>query len=350
MRRALVLARRGWGQTAPNPMVGAVVVRGGQTVGEGWHAEFGGPHAEVLALAAAGDAAKGADVYVTLEPCAHHGKTPPCALALIAAGVRRVVIAHPDPSPVAKGGAAALHAAGIEVVEGVERDRAADLNAPFLFQHAVSDRPFVTLKLALSSEGALARADGRQIWLTGTSARRQVHRWRAGADAIAVGVGTAIADDPALTVRHGHRPRIAPKRVVFDRTARLPPTGKLVETARRVPTWVIAERPDPARAAALEAAGVVVHRAAGLGAQLALLRAEGVGHLFVEGGAGLADALLGAGWVDRLIIFRAPVPLGAGALAGLGTAVPPVEGTERWQVLERRTYGDDQMTRYRAVR
>src|SRR6476661_5968049 len=201
MRRALALAARGWGRTAPNPMVGAVVVRDGVVVGEGWHAEYGGPHGEVEALRAAGDRARGATIYVTLEPCNHHGKTPPCTDALLAAGVRRVVVACDDPSPVARGGAQRLHEAGVEVTLGVEEQAARELNAPF-FHALASDRPFVRLKLALSLDGAIADHSRQPGWLTGELARREVHRMRAGSDAIAVGIGTVLADDPELTVRH----------------------------------------------------------------------------------------------------------------------------------------------------
>lgn len=344
MRRALLLARRGWGRTAPNPMVGAVVVRDGRVVGEGHHAEFGGPHAEVVALAKAGAAARGADVYVSLEPCAHHGKTPPCTEALISAGVRRVIIAAPDPNPAARGGADRLRAAGIAVTEGVERALAQDLNAPFLFTHAEASRPFVTLKLAVSLDGAIAARDRSPRWLTGEAARREVHRLRAGADAIAVGIGTAVADDPHLTVRAGRRPRVAPIRVVFDRQARLPLASRLVRTAAKVPTWVIAGG-DPTGRGALEAAGVRVLAGEDVGAGLRALRGAGVGHLLVEGGAGLAGALLAAGVVDRLVIFRAPVLLGAGALPAFG-GVTPDELTARWRIIERRAFGDDEMTAY----
>jgi diaminohydroxyphosphoribosylaminopyrimidine deaminase/5-amino-6-(5-phosphoribosylamino)uracil reductase len=346
MRRALVLARRGLGRTAPNPLVGAVVVRAGQVVGEGFHAEYGGPHAEVVALARAGEKARGADVYVTLEPCAHHGKTPPCTDALIAAGVRRVVVAIPDPNPVAAGGTARLRAAGIAVTEGVERAAAEDLNAPFLFAQRDDTRPFVTLKLAISLDGALASADRSQRWLTGEKARRHVHRIRAGVDAVGVGIGTALADDPDLTVRSGRRPRVAPRRVVFDPGARLPTLNKLARTAGKVPTWVLADAPEPARRAALERAGVRVLQANGLAAQLGLLRAEGIHHLLVEGGAGMAGALLSGGVVDRLIIFHAPVLLGTGALPAFGSVSLATGFPERWRVIERRAFEDDLMTVY----
>lgn len=349
MRRALQLARRGWGQTAPNPLVGAVVVRDGEVVGRGWHAAFGAPHAEAMALGDAGALARGADVYVTLEPCAHHGKTPPCTDALIAAGVRRVLVATADPNPEAQGGVARLRAAGITVETGLEEEAARELNAAFLFSHARQDRPFVSLKLALSLDGAIAAGDGTQRWLTGDPARRQVHRMRAHCDAILVGIGTAGADDPALTVRFGRRPRVAPRRLVLDRDARLDPTGSLARSAGKVPVEVLAGDPPADRVQALEALGVEVTRAASLAEHLSGLRARGVRHLFVEGGAGVAGALLSAGFVDRLIIFQAPVLLGAGALSGLGTAVPSAGGGDRWTLVEHRRIGEDLLTVYRPA-
>lgn len=346
MRRALLLARRGWGRTAPNPMVGAVVVRDGVVVAEGWHAEYGGPHAEAAALTKAGDRARGADVYVTLEPCAHHGKTPPCVDALIAAGVARVIVAVNDPDPLARGGIAKLRAAGIAVTEQVELEAAAELNAPFLFAHADGSRPFMTLKLALSLDGGIAPADRTQRWLTGEAARKHVHRLRANADAVAVGIGTALADDPALTVRHGRRPRVAPVRVVFDRDLRLPATGQLARTSRKVSTWVVGDAAAPESGPALERAGVRVLQAHGLPAQLKALREAGIRHLLVEGGAGLAGALMHGGFVDRLVIFQAPVLLGAGALPPFGAVSPGSGAPGSWRVTERRAFGDDLMTIY----
>ena len=348
MRRALLLARRGWGRTAPNPMVGAVVVRDGEVVGEGWHAEYGGPHAEVMALAAAGDRARGAEAYVTLEPCVHFGNTPPCADALIAAGVRRVIVAIEDPNDVASGGIERLRAAGIEVVVGVEAEAARDMNASWLHSFTSATRPFITLKLAVSIDGAIGLVGGVQQWLTGPAARRYVHRLRAGADAIAVGIGTALADDPQLTVRSGRRPRLAPTRVVFDPTARLPVTSKLARGARKVPVMVLANTPTDTAVTALEERGVVVLRAPGMDDHLAILRADGIRHLFVEGGAGIAAALLNAGWVDRLIIFRVPVLLGAGALSAFGSVASSPLGDSRWSIVEHRMFGDDSMTVYRA--
>src|SRR4051812_63497 len=254
MRRALVLAERGWGQTAPNPMVGAVVVRDGAVVGEGWHSRYGAPHAEVEALRAAGAAARGATVYVTLEPCNHIGQTPPCSEALIAAGVAEVVIAVADPNPVAQGGAARLREAAITVSFGVEEEAARELNAAF-FHGLTSDRPFVQLKVALSLDGALSDHTRARAWLTGPEARREVHRLRAGADGVAIGIGTARADDPELTVREFDAPRVPPARIVFDTSAQLPLASKLVRTAPKQRTIVVCWAPDPAHAAALEHAG-----------------------------------------------------------------------------------------------
>jgi diaminohydroxyphosphoribosylaminopyrimidine deaminase/5-amino-6-(5-phosphoribosylamino)uracil reductase len=346
MRRALSLARKGWGQTAPNPMVGAVVVRGEEIVGEGWHRRFGGPHAEVNALQAAGERARDATIYVSLEPCATVGKTPPCTDAIIAAGVRRVVAAIPDPNPAQQGSAAILERAGIDVDIGLETDAARELNASFLHAFA-SHRPWVTLKLAMSIDGAIADATRRPGWLTGEPARREVHRLRAGSDAIAVGVETAMCDDPALTVRFVRPPRVAPRRVVFDRTARLSLGSALVTTAREVPTIVVAERADPARAGALRERGVTVIEARSLDAGLRALRAAGVQSLFVEGGARLAGALLERSLVDRLVIFQAPIVLGAGALGAFAHApAQAVHQARRLPVVARRLIGDDLMTVY----
>ena len=347
MRRALSLASNGWGQTAPNPMVGAVVVRDGVVVGEGWHARYGGPHAEIGALAAAGDAARGATVYVTLEPCNHQGLTPPCVDALLAAGVRRVVIAAADPNPVAAGGAARLVAAGVHVEFGVEEAAARELNAAFFHSHA-SPRAFVQLKLALSLDGALADHTRQTGWLTGPDARREVHRLRAGSDGVAVGLGTARADDPLLTVREPEfTPRVNPARIVFDTSARLPVTSRLVQTAREQRTIVVCWAPDPAHAAALEHAGVTLLHSATLADALVALRETGIRSLLVEGGAALASSFLLESLVDRLIIFRAPLILGGGALNGFaGMAPTTVRAAKRWRVVDTRQFGDDEMTTY----
>src|SRR5213592_3955819 len=251
MERALDLARRGWGRVAPNPLVGAVVLAGDAVVAAGYHAEFGGPHAEVVALRAAGERARGATLVVNLEPCAHHGKTPPCTEAIIAAGVTRVVAAISDPDPDARGGAEVLRAKGLAVTFGVLAERAAALNAPFLFARAQAERPFVALKLATSIDARIADAHGSSRWVSGEAAREYVHWLRAGFDAIAVGGTTALRDDPQLTVRGPVTPRRPPVRVVFDRRAMLNETANLVNTAREKPTWVMASPDAPAGSVAL---------------------------------------------------------------------------------------------------
>jgi diaminohydroxyphosphoribosylaminopyrimidine deaminase/5-amino-6-(5-phosphoribosylamino)uracil reductase len=346
MRRALTLAERGWGTTAPNPMVGAVVVREGVVVGEGWHARYGGAHAEVEALARAGDAARGATLYVTLEPCNHHGQTPPCVDAILAAGVRRVVTASTDPNPVAGGGADRLRAAGVEMSIGVEDAAARELN-PSFFHAIASDRAYVRLKLALSLDGALADHTRRPGWLTGERSRGEVHRLRADSDGVAVGIGTALADDPLLTVREAEAPRVPPARVVFDTSARLPLTSRLVRTARETPVVVVCWAPDPTHAAALERAGVTLVHAATLPAALVSLRQHGIRSLLVEGGAALAASFVQEALVDRLIIFRAPLLLGGGAVSAFASlAAATVDRAPRWRVVSARRLDDDEMTIY----
>ena len=342
MQRALTLARRGWGQTAPNPMVGAVIVRGGRIVGEGWHARFGGPHAEVMALAKAGKQARGATVFVTLEPCVHWGKTPPCTDALIAAGVARVVCATRDPGTVSGGGARQLRRAGIAVEIGLEEQAARELNAPFFFGFSNPGRPWVTLKLALSADGAVGAKGRKRAKITSLAADGAVHRLRAQSDAIAVGIGTAIADDPTLTVRLGKPPRVPPVRVVFDRRGRLPLKSHLAATAELVPTVVIAAKPAAARELALFRTGVEVIRARSIKRALQLLAQRDIRSLFVEGGPILAAAFLRARLVDRVVIFRAPRGLGAGAIAAFDDA----SLLERFRVVAKRRFGPDVMTIY----
>jgi diaminohydroxyphosphoribosylaminopyrimidine deaminase/5-amino-6-(5-phosphoribosylamino)uracil reductase len=235
MARALDLAWRGWGRVQPNPLVGAVVLSSdGRVVGEGWHAEFGERHAEPMALEAAGDRARGATLVVTLEPCNHHAKQPPCTDAVLASGVRRVVVAIPDPNPEATGGAAKLAGQGVEVRIGLEREAAEAQNAVFLHRFRESARPFVALKLATSLDGRIADAAGQSRWISGDKAREYVHWLRAGYDAIGVGGRTARLDDPQLTVRGTVEPRVLPRRVVFDTTAELSTELTLVRTAAKV--------------------------------------------------------------------------------------------------------------------
>jgi len=348
MQRALSLARRGWGRTAPNPMVGAVVVRGGRVVGEGAHRRFGGDHAEVEALRKAGKRADGASLYVTLEPCSHWGKTPPCTDAIIGAGIREVVCATRDPNPRAKGGAAVLRRAGIRVRFGLERAEAEELNAAFFFAMRggrAARRPFVTLKLAVSADGSVARrrnGSGVRTAITGAPANREVHRMRAQHDAVAVGIGTALADSPRLTVRLVRKPRIPPVRIVFDRTARIPLRSPLVRGARKAPTVVMAQTPSPDRELELFNAGVELVRARSLSAGLQALARQGVTSLLVEGGPTLAAAFLRARAVDRIVIFRSPRRLGRGAVA----AFDDPSLLEKFRLVEQRRLGRDVMTVY----
>ncbi len=347
MRRALELAERGWGQVAPNPMVGAVLVRDGNIVGEGWHAAYGEAHAEVMAIASAKDAARGATLYVSLEPCNHHGRTPPCSDAVIRAGISRVVYATPDPNAVAQGGACHLSDAGVDVSGGLLGAAARELNAPFFHAMSGAALPWVTLKLALSIDGALVDASRRRRWLSGDAARREVHRQRAGADAIAVGAGTVLADDPLLTVRGDVTPRVAPLRVVFDREATLPIGSALVRTVGEAPVLVVTDGSQPDREARLLEHGVEILHATDLRAALKSLRTRGVRHLFVEGGATVASRLMTGEMVSRLVIFQAPVILGEGALAAFASYPASSPGAApRLRVVGRRELGDDLMTVY----
>lgn len=347
MQRALALAEHGAGQVAPNPLVGAVIVRDGRIVGEGWHARYGQDHAEVMALREAGVAAHGATMYVTLEPCNHQGQTPPCTRALIEANVARVVYAVADPNPRAAGGADTLRAHGIVVEDGVAERAARDMNATFLFARVHTQRPFVTVKVAVSIDGAIVDASRARGWLTGEESRRVVHALRASADAIGVGIGTALADNPELTVREAPAPRRAPQRVVFDHGARLPLDSALVASAGEIPVVVVTDGRDIAREKALAERGVRVLQASSLPNALSQLRDSAIEHLLIEGGAGVASALMDAHLVDRLITFQAPVILGAGALPAFAALPSQAAGTApRLRVVARRELGADLMTTY----
>ncbi len=317
MRAALALARRGLGNAWPNPAVGCVVVRDGRVAGRAVTGPGGRPHAEKLALDMAGPAARGATVYVTLEPCCHHGRTPPCTEALIAAGVARVVIAARDPDTRVDGaGIARLCAAGIAVEEGVLAAEAAEVNAGF-FSRVRLGRPLVTLKLASTLDGRIATRTGESRWITGEPSRRMAHALRGRHDAVLVGVGTVMADDPDLTCRlPGYKP-VSPVRVVADSHLRTRLTSRLVATAAQTPTWLIArDGADPERRRALEAAGAgIITVAAGtpgvdLAAALTALAGRGITRLLVEGGAQVAAALLRADLVDRIAWFHAPTVMG----------------------------------------
>lgn len=343
MERAVGLAWRGWGRVGPNPMVGAVVLRDGGVVAEGWHAEFGGAHGEAAALAAAGARARGATLVVTLEPCRHHGKTPPCVDAITRSGIARVVYGAEDVDPEARGGAQALVRAGVAVQGGLLAEQVRSQNAAFFHRHEAPGRPFVALKLAMSLDGHIADHARHSRWVSGEPARAWVHWLRAGHDAIAVGVGTVRADDPALTVRGDTRPARAPLRVVFDRRAELPITSRLVHTAAEGPVLVIAGSAAPERRiGGLRQAGLEVVVGDDWTAALGALAERGVGSVLVEGGSVVATQLLAEELVDRLYVTIAPLMLGSGgvpAFAGLPDI--PIAEAKRWRMAGRRALGDD---------
>lgn len=318
MTAALALARRGLGSVWPNPAVGCVLVRDGRVVGRGWTQPGGRPHAEAEAIARAGALARGATAYVTLEPCSHHGKTPPCADALAAAGVARCVVAVEDPDPRVSGsGIESLRRAGIAVDVGCEAQAAAEINAGF-FLRLRANRPLTTLKTATSLDGRIATHSGESQWITGETARAAGHRLRGEYDAIMIGSGTAIADDPQLTCRLPGLDGRSPVRIVADSHLRLPLTAKLVATAAQTPTWMITlEHNDPIRRQAFLDCGVelieVPADADGnphLVAALSELARRGLTRILVEGGAHLAAALLRKHLVDRIVWFRAPRLIG----------------------------------------
>jgi diaminohydroxyphosphoribosylaminopyrimidine deaminase/5-amino-6-(5-phosphoribosylamino)uracil reductase len=314
MARALRLAERGRYTAAPNPRVGCVIVRGGEVVGDGWHERTGGPHAEVVALAAAGAAARGATAYVSLEPCCHHGRTGPCTEALIEAGVARVVYGADDPNPrVAGEGAARLRTAGVEVAGGLLAGQSERLNAGFVMRMR-HGRPRVTLKTASSLDGATAMASGESRWITGEAARRDVQRLRAASGAIVTGAGTVLADDPRLTVRgeeFGAVPR-QPLRVVLDSRLRTPAAAKILADQGAL----LVHGPDAVRPQALPPAAECVAVPRGgpgldLDAVLTLLAEREVNDVLVEAGPELGGAFLDAGLVDELVIYLAPHIMGS---------------------------------------
>ena len=328
MARALRLAERGLYSTDPNPRVGCVVVREGQVVGEGWHCRAGEAHAEIAALRQAGDRAAGADIYVTLEPCCHHGRTPPCSDALIAAGVKRAVVAMEDPNPkVAGKGATQLRQAGIQVEAGVMHHEAVRLNPGFI-RRMRGGRPWVRCKMAMSLDGRTALANGVSQWISGEAAREDVHHWRARSSAVLTGVGTVLADDPALTVRlppaaweqHGCGGEIRqPVRVVMDTCLRTPPNARIFGQPGRI--WIFTASDDRNAAHALSAAGASVEyvplapgsTGVNLGAALQRMADEGINEVWVEAGPTLCGALLREGLIDQLIIYMAPLLMGNAA-------------------------------------
>ena len=356
MALALALGRRGQGKTWPNPAVGCVLVRDGVVVGRGWTQPGGRPHAETVALARAGDLARGATAYVSLEPCSHHGQTPPCAEALIVAGVARVVAAvEAADARVSGRGFEMLRAAGIEVVTGVLSGLAARDHEGF-FRVTSGGLPFVTLKLASSFDGRIATATGQSQWITGPEARRLVHAMRARHDAVMVGAGTARKDDPALTVRGLGEVR-QPARVVVSRRLDLPLLGQLARTAGEVPLWIChGEDADPDR----------LHAWKGLGARLLAcgvsqgqidpedvlrqLGKAGLTRVFCEGGSALAASLLGAALVDEMVGFSAGFSIGAEGLPAIGAmGLDRLEAAEKFVLIESRPVGADLMHRWRKA-
>ncbi len=325
MREALRLAARARGRTAPNPLVGALVVRGGRVLARGFHASPGQPHAEALALRRAGDSARGATLYVTLEPCAHHGRTPPCVDAVLRARPARVVVGMRDPDPRTAGRSLArLRRSGLPVVCGVEESSCLALNRGFV-SRVTRRRPYTTLKLAASLDGRIATRSGESRWISGAAARARVHRMRAEVDAICVGSGTARADDPELTARRDGRVIHRPRRILVDSELVTPPGARLFADPEH-PALVLGAADAPAaRRRALERRGariVAVRRSRRGKLDLAraweMLADLGVNDLLVEGGGGLGAALLRAGLVDRLALFIAPILLGGDARPVLG--------------------------------
>ena len=351
MAHALRLGRRGQGQVWPNPAVGCVIVRDGRVVGRGWTQPGGRPHAETVALAQAGAAARGATVYVTLEPCVHHGATPPCTDALIAAGAARVVAATRDPNPrVDGGGFDRLRAAGIEVVEGVLQEDAHAEHAGF-FRLMADGRPSVTLKLASSLDGRIATATGESRWITGPLARRAVHAQRLRHDAVMIGGGTARADDPMLTVR-GFGDVAQPLRVVLSRRLDLPRTGRLAGSAASIPLWLChgGDAADADIAFWREAGAELIACPTGPGGQieppaaLQALGAKGLTSVFCEGGGALAASLLAADMVDRLITFSAGLALGAEGKPAIGAmGIASLDEAPRFELCDVAPIGGDVM-------
>lgn len=329
MRRAITLAARGLGRTSPNPVVGCVVLdASGAVVGEGWHARAGGPHAEVMALAVAGERARGGTAVVTLEPCNHIGRTGPCTRALLAAGIVRVVIAVPDPTPLAAGGAAMLRAAGVEIELGLLTDAAADGNLAWLAA-VRTGKPFLTWKFAATLDGRSAASDGTSRWITSAAAREDVHRLRASMDTIVAGVGTVLADDSALTVRLPDHDGWQPLRVVVDSAGRTPPAARVRDGAAE--TWI---------ATAAEV-GAGPDGRVDLDKLAAALYARGSRAALLEGGPTLAGAALAAGLVDRVVAYLAPALLGAGPAALGDAGISTIEQALRLDVSDVTVIGTD---------
>ncbi|MDT8395472.1 MAG: bifunctional diaminohydroxyphosphoribosylaminopyrimidine deaminase/5-amino-6-(5-phosphoribosylamino)uracil reductase RibD [bacterium] len=348
MARALKLAARGRGTTHPNPMVGAVIVKGGKVVGEGWHRRPGEAHAELLAIQDAGRDARGATLYVTLEPCAHHGRTPPCTEAILQAGIVKVVASSEDPHRLVAGkGFKVLEKAGVELIIGEGYEKARELNRAF-FHFIREGTPYVTLKLASSLDGRIAAPDGSSKWITGERARMSVHRMRAGANAVLVGVGTVIADDPLLTARGAGR-KVQPYRIVLDPHLQTPVGSRIVQAAGDGRTVLAAADDLPqARYEGMERLGVRIMKLPAVGRRFkwgdfaGALIAEDILHLMVEGGSATAAWFLRAGAVNRLELFLAPRLLGGAGVPSIGDiGITSLLQAPAWSLRGCRRVGDD---------
>ncbi len=333
LHQAILLGRRGWGRVNPNPMVGCVLVRDGEVVGEGWHQEYGGPHAEAHALAVAGEGARGATAYVSLEPCNHQGKTPPCSRALLKAGITRLVFAAPDPGRVSGGGADLLRREGVEVVGPVLLPQEFRAENPVFYYNKVQEGTYVALKLAQSLDGKIAGGPGVRTSITGSLAQRETHRLRAGFEGVMVGSETALVDDPLLTVRESVPLQKPPARIILDARCRLSPRARLFRDVSRVPLIIFTgEDASELAIQELEAAGATVHPVprAPVGVSIPhVLRIcwdIGIRSLFCEGGASLAWSLMTGGFAQRLYLFVAPFVLGGQGVP----AFPPGGEREVW--------------------
>lgn len=349
MREAIRLAKKGVGKTSPNPAVGSVIAKGSRIVAKGWHRKAGLPHAEIEALRDSGRAARGSTLYVTLEPCCHFGRTPPCTDAIIASGIRKVIVGAPDPNPKVSGkGVAALRAAGIEVVEGVLSDECSGLNEHYN-KYITTGLPFVTLKLASSLDGRIAAPNGESKWITGIESRKLVHRMRAANDAVMVGMQTALKDDPELNVRLVRGK--SPVKVVLDSTLKLPATAKVFngvkEGRSRLMIFTSADVGGK-RLKKVADAGAVAVKVPSNGNGLSLkkvlkeLAARGITGVLVEGGGLLAASLLKEGLVDRLVVFYGPMVLGADSLASIAPlGLKGLKSAPRFKDIRVKKAGDD---------
>lgn len=340
MQQAIQLAKSADGQTGVNPLVGAVLVKDGRVVGLGAHLKAGEPHAEVHAIKMAGAAAYGATLYVTLEPCSHHGKTPPCADLIVESGVKRVVIAMKDPNPLVAGkGIMRLKSAGVEVEVGLLEEEARALNPAFL-RALETKRPYVILKTATSLDGKVSLDSGESQWVTSSEARRDVHELRAKTDAILTGIGTVLADDPALTVRLAHETR-QPKRVVLDRDLRLPLASTVARTAEDIPVLLFTSSDDREKREQARAMGIELFDYTSLGNVLETLYANGVGRLLIEAGPTLVTSLLDGGYVDEWVAYQSPRVFGGKNGVYRSQQEGSLDAISRFEIQQVETIGPD---------